>query len=135
MLFRSFFLFQMTFKYQLLSDVRFSIKDHMIIRPRYFLTIFNTEYNIRKQLIFEGHLKEEDTEESDDDSDESNDKFEDENDNKNESDNLKSVNTFMVPNSITMSSMTSSTSWLIDSGAGLSGRVYVLYCTYVIIYM
>ena len=28
---------------------------------------------------------------------------------------------FMVPNCITMSNMTSSTSWLIDSGAGLSG--------------
>ena len=41
--------------------------------------------------------------------------------NKNESDNLNSVNMFMVPNSITMSSVMSSTSWLIDSGAGLSG--------------
>ena len=50
--------------------------------------VFNTESNIRKQLIFEGHLKEEDSEESDDDSDESNDKIEYENDNKNESDKL-----------------------------------------------
>ena len=33
----------------------------------------------------------------------------------------KSVNTFIVPNGIIMSSMLSSTSWPIDSGAGLSG--------------
>ena len=95
--------------------------DRKKIPRSYNHMIFNTEYNIRKQLIFEGHLKEEDSEDSNDDSDQSDNKIEDENDNKNESNNLKSINMFMVPNSITMSSMTSSTSWLIDSGAGLSG--------------
>ena len=41
--------------------------------PRFYhYMVLNTETNIEKQLTFEGHLKEEDSEESDDDSDESN---------------------------------------------------------------
>ena len=87
--------------------------------------VFLSENNIRKKLIFEGHFKIEESEESDDDNDddseESDKEIENESVTKDKSDNLKSVNMFMVPNCITMSNMTSSTSWLIDSGAGLSG--------------
>ena len=99
--------------------------DRKKVPRSYNHMVFLSENNIRKKLIFEGHLKIEDSEESDDDSDddseESDKEIENESGNKNESDNLKSVNMFMVPNCITMSNMTSSTSWLIDSGAGLSG--------------
>ena len=72
-----------------------------------------TDNVMRKQLMMEGYLTDENDEDSDDDSD-------DESVIENEKDE-KSVNMFIVPNGITMSSMSSSTSWLIDSGAGLSG--------------
>ena len=71
--------------------------------------VFCSENNMRKQLMMEGYITDENEDDSDDRSVDDNEKDE------------KSVNMFMVPNGISMSSMSSSTSWLIDSGAGLSG--------------
>ena len=69
---------------------------------------YDLETEIRKKLILEGHLREEGSDESD---------------NESETDNLKSENIFMVPNFITINSMLSLTSWLIDSGlSGMNNR-------------
>ena len=77
---------------------------------------FFSDNDMRKQLMMEGYMTDENENDSDDESIIENEKDE------------ISVNMFMVPNGITMSSMSSSTSWLIDSGAGLSGTNNLLAC-------
>ena len=72
---------------------------------------FFSENDMRKQLMMEGYMTDENEDDNDDESVIENEKDE------------KSVNMFMVPNGIAMSSMSSSISWLIDSGAGLSEKL------------
>ena len=70
---------------------------------------FCSDNDMRIQLMMEGYITDKNEDDSEDESVVDNEK------------NEKSAKMFMVSNGITMSSMSSSTSWLIDSGAGLSG--------------
>ena len=70
---------------------------------------FCSDSDVRQQSMMDGYMTDEKEDDSEDESVVDNEKSE------------KSVNMFIAPNGITMSSMSSSTSWPIDSGAGLSG--------------
>ena len=96
----------------LVTDLFTSTEDQAIIKNVNRANnhmVFCSDSEMRKQLMMDGYM----TDENEDDSDDESIVDDDENE--------ISLNMLMVPNGITMSSMLSSTSWLIDSGAGLSG--------------